>query len=145
MALITRKMDPSEVAPKRSKGSGQRKEIELEYDRYLAEFNDGDLVEVILGDDDVKTNVRNRFKAAAKRLGLSIEIIRTKDDSLSSSFLPAIRSLTCSVPPSPSKKTTRSPRHLSTARPKRRPRKLPRKRTREEGAGLRGSLLPHTR
>lgn len=74
-------MDPSEVPAKGSKG-GQRKEIELEYDRYLAEFSDGDLVEVVLGDDDVKTNVRNRFKAAAKRRGLTIEVLRTKDDKL---------------------------------------------------------------
>jgi hypothetical protein len=38
--------------------------------------------EVILDEETTKTNARNRFKAAAKRRGLSIEVMRTKDEKV---------------------------------------------------------------
>jgi len=79
-----RLMQPEEVAAlrKESKGTGQRKVIEVAYDLLLQDFSAGDVTEVTLEPEDAKVNVRNRLKAAAERRGLEIRFIRVRDETL---------------------------------------------------------------
>jgi hypothetical protein len=77
-----RKLTSEEV--NRVKGLGPRKQLELEYDAYLAEFGPGDSGEAQLGDGEKRMTVMNRLKAAAKRREPPLKIVfrRTTDDTL---------------------------------------------------------------
>jgi hypothetical protein len=74
-----RKLAPDEVQTIQSKGKGLRKLTEEQYDRYLADFASGDYGEAILDEGEHRLTVRNRFKAAATRRGLTLEFRRTSD------------------------------------------------------------------
>jgi len=79
---VVRKLDPDEVQDIENKGKGQRKLVEEEYDRYLAEYRIGDYGEADLGPDENRLTVRNRFKAAARRRGVALEFRRTSENLL---------------------------------------------------------------
>lgn len=79
---VVRKLEPGEVQDIENKGKGQRKLTEELYDRYLAEFGEGDWGEAILDGNENRLTVRNRFKAAAKRRGVSLEFRRTSEQLL---------------------------------------------------------------
>jgi len=72
-----RKLTPDEVQTIENKGRGLRKLAEEQYDGFLAEYDVGDYGEAELGADEKRLTVRNRFKAAAGRRGLSLHFIRT--------------------------------------------------------------------
>jgi hypothetical protein len=77
-----RKLSDDEVRDIENKGKGQRKLVEEEYDRYLAEYDVGDYGEADLGPEENRLTVRNRFKAAARRRGVALEFRRTSDTML---------------------------------------------------------------
>jgi hypothetical protein len=72
-----RKLTPDEVHTIENKGRGLRKLAEEQYDGFLAEYDVGDYGEAELGADEKRLTVRNRFKAAAGRRGLTLHFIRT--------------------------------------------------------------------
>src|SRR5262249_41052147 len=72
-----RKLTPDEVQTIENKGRGLRKLAEEQYDGFLAEYDVGDYGEAELGADEKRLTVRNRFKAAANRRGLTLHFIRT--------------------------------------------------------------------
>jgi hypothetical protein len=72
-----RKLPPEEVWSYENKGKGQRKLTEEEYDRYLSDYEVGDYGEAELGEGENRLTVRNRFKAAAGRRGVSLYFPRT--------------------------------------------------------------------
>jgi hypothetical protein len=79
------KWTPEEIAAMTAKkngsnGNGARKAIEEAYDALLAELNAGDYATVTPDEGEDKVNVRNRIKSAAKRRGLSVVFLRTRDD-----------------------------------------------------------------
>jgi hypothetical protein len=77
-----RKLAPEEVYTLENKGKGQRKLTEEEYNRYLADYEVGDYGEAELSDGENRLTVRNRFKAAAGRRGLTLDFKRTKGNTL---------------------------------------------------------------
>ena len=77
-----RKLAQDEVQEIENKGKGQRKLTEELYDRYLADYGIGDWGEAILDENENRLTVRNRFKAAARRRGVSLEFRRTSDQLL---------------------------------------------------------------
>ena len=72
-----RKLTPDEVQTIENKGRGLRKLAEEQYDRFLAEYDVGDYGEARLDPEEKRLTVRNRFRAAAGRRGLSLQFIRT--------------------------------------------------------------------
>lgn len=79
---MVRKLSDEEVRDIENKGKGQRKLVEEEYDRFLAEYDVGDYGEAVLESDENRLTVRNRFKAAARRRGVALEFRRTSDNLL---------------------------------------------------------------
>jgi hypothetical protein len=77
-----RTLAPEEVYTLENKGKGQRKLTEEEYNQYLADYELGDYGEAELSDDENRLTVRNRFKAAAQRRGLTLDFKRTKGNTL---------------------------------------------------------------
>jgi hypothetical protein len=77
-----RKLAPDEVQTLQTKGKGQRKLVEEEYDRYLADYGPGDYGEAELGEDEKRLTIRNRFQAAAERRGVQLTFLRTKGSAL---------------------------------------------------------------
>jgi hypothetical protein len=75
-----RKLAPEEVQTIENKGKGQRRLTEEQYDAFLAEYEVGDYGEATLDKDEKRLTVRNRFKAAATRRGVSIQFNRTTGD-----------------------------------------------------------------
>jgi hypothetical protein len=73
---------PEEVKAFEKKPSGQRKATEQQYDQLLQDLVPYTWARVALEDGDVKTNVRNRIKQAAKRRGLTTQYRRTRDESV---------------------------------------------------------------
>ena len=78
-----RKLAPEEVQTAQSKGKGQRKLVEEQYDAIISEYEPGDYAEAILDEGEKRLTVRNRFKAAASRRGVSLNFRRTTGDMLS--------------------------------------------------------------
>ena len=76
---VVRKLAQEEVQEIENKGKGQRKLTEELYDRYLEGIGPGEWGEAILDDDENRLTVRNRFKAAARRRGVSLDFRRTSD------------------------------------------------------------------
>src|SRR4051812_7067089 len=74
-----RKLEPAEVETLEYKPKGQRKHTEEQYDGYLADFAIGAYGEAIIDEGEHRLTVRNRFKAAATRRGLTLEFRRTSD------------------------------------------------------------------
>jgi hypothetical protein len=85
-----RKLAPDEVQTLQTKGKGQRKLVEEEYDRYLADYGSGDYGEAELGVDEKRLTVRNRFKAAAGRRGIQLTFMRTKGSVLRFTVAPTL-------------------------------------------------------
>jgi hypothetical protein len=85
-----RKLAPDEVQTLHNKGKGQRKLVEEEYDRYLADYETGDYGEAELGEDENRLTVRNRFKAAAERRGIQLTFMRTKGSALRFKVAPTL-------------------------------------------------------
>jgi len=77
-----RKLAPDEVQVFPTKGKGQRKLVEEEYDAVLSDYAVGDYGEAMLEPDDKRLTVRNRLKAAAGRRQLGIDFRRTAGDML---------------------------------------------------------------
>ncbi len=77
-----RKLTDEEVRAIQNKGKGIRKQIAEEYDALLSDFSAGDMGDVELGEDEVRTTVMSRIKAAAKRKTLLAKFIRTSGDGL---------------------------------------------------------------
>jgi hypothetical protein len=77
-----RKLAPDEVQALQNKGKGQRKLVEEEYDAILSDYAVGDYAEATLEPGENRLTVRNRFKAAAARRGLTLDFRRTSDDLL---------------------------------------------------------------
>src|SRR5262245_25983631 len=74
-----RKLTPAEVAALESREVSRRAIVAEEYDRMLAGFTAGNIVEVELDPDDDRRTVRNRFKAAAQRRELSITFLPNRE------------------------------------------------------------------
>jgi hypothetical protein len=72
-----RRLTHEEVQTIEYKGIGVRKLTERQYDGLLAEYEAGDYGEAELDGDEKRLTVRNRFKAAADRRGLTLHFIRT--------------------------------------------------------------------
>ena len=79
---VVRKLSPAEAETLEYKPKGQRKLVEEQYDRFFADYDVGDYGEAVLEEDENRLTVRNRFKAAAVRRGLSLEFRRTSDNLL---------------------------------------------------------------
>jgi hypothetical protein len=77
-----RKLSQDEVRGLENKGKGQRKLVEEEYDRFLADYQEGEYGEAALDPGENRLTVRNRFKAAAARRGVGLEFRRTSGDLL---------------------------------------------------------------
>jgi hypothetical protein len=77
-----RKLSPTEVAALEACAPSPRKLIAEEYDRMLAGFTAGNIVEVELDPDDNRRTVRNRFRAAAQRRKLSITFLPNREGIL---------------------------------------------------------------
>jgi hypothetical protein len=77
-----RKLTEEEVRGIENKGKGQRKLVEEEYDRYLADYELGEYGEAELGQDENRLTVRNRFKAAAERRGVALQFPRTTGNTI---------------------------------------------------------------
>jgi hypothetical protein len=77
-----RKLTPAEVAALEQPQPSQRQLVAEEYDRMLAGFTAGNIVEVELDPDDDRRVVRNRFKAAAQRRQLSITFLPNREGIL---------------------------------------------------------------
>ncbi len=77
-----RKLAPEEVQELQNKGKGQRKLVEEQYDAILRDFSAGEYGEAVLEPGENRLTVRNRFKAAATRQGLTLEFRRTSDNLL---------------------------------------------------------------
>jgi hypothetical protein len=77
-----RKLPPEEVSTIENKGKGQRKLTEEEYDRIIADFNEGDYGELTLVAGENRLTVRNRLKAAAKRKGVPLTFMRTRGEEI---------------------------------------------------------------
>jgi hypothetical protein len=75
-----RKLAPEEAQQIENKGKGQRKLTEEQYDRFLSEYEVGDYAEAALEESENRLTVRNRFKAAAERRGVSLRFLRTTGD-----------------------------------------------------------------
>jgi hypothetical protein len=79
---VVRKLSPDEVQTINHKPKGQRKLTEEQYDQFLAEYQPGDYGEAELSDGENRLTVRNRFKAAATRRGVSLRFLRTTGDTI---------------------------------------------------------------
>ena len=79
---IVRKLTAEEAQTIENKGKGQRKLIEEQYDRFLADYHVGDYGEADLEPGEKRMTVRNRLKAAAARRGLTLEFRRMTGDTL---------------------------------------------------------------
>jgi hypothetical protein len=77
-----RKLAADEVQELQNKGKGQRKLVAEEYDTILSDYDVGDYAEATLEPGENRLTVRNRFKAAAARRGLTLDFRRTSDDLL---------------------------------------------------------------
>jgi hypothetical protein len=77
-----RKLTPAEVAALEKRASPSRHLVAEEYDRMLAGFGAGNVVEVELDPDDDRRTVRNRFKAAAQRRDLLITFLPNREGIL---------------------------------------------------------------
>lgn len=64
------------------KPPSQRALIREQYQRFLEDIQPGEGGEVILGEDDNRTTIRNRIKSAADELGKNITFMRTRDSAL---------------------------------------------------------------
>jgi hypothetical protein len=79
---IVRRLTAQEVQSLERKGKGQRRLVEEQYDAFLADYGPGDYGEAELDEDENRLTVRNRFKAAAARRGLSLIFPRTNGNLL---------------------------------------------------------------
>jgi hypothetical protein len=77
-----RKLSPEEIQTLERKGKGTRRLVEEQYDAYLREYMPGEYGEAILDENEQKTTIRNRLKAAAARQGLTLIFQRTRDNRL---------------------------------------------------------------
>ena len=77
-----RKLAADEVQALQNKGKGQRKLVEEQYDAILRDFSAGEYGEAVLEPGENRLTVRNRFKAAARRQGVTLEFRRTSDNLL---------------------------------------------------------------
>lgn len=85
-----RKLALDEVHTLENKGKGQRKLVEEEYDRYLADYGAGDYGEAELGEEENRLTIRNRFKAAAERRGVQLTFLRAKGSVIRFKVAPTI-------------------------------------------------------
>jgi hypothetical protein len=106
-----RKLTPAEVAALEKQASQSRHLVALEYDRMLAAFGAGHVVEVELDPDDDRRTVRNRFKAAAERRDLLITFLPNREGilrfKLRAKHQPAPRQVYREQPPAYSVRDTR--------------------------------------
>ena len=72
-----RKLSPEEVHTLEYRGNGQRKRIAEQYDAFLMDYSPGDYGEANLEADEDRLTIRNRFRAAAQRRGLTLDFLRT--------------------------------------------------------------------
>jgi hypothetical protein len=77
-----RKLPPEEIRTIENKGKGQRKLVEEEYDRIIADFQAGDYGELTLDANENRLTARNRLKAAAKRKGIPLTFLRTRGEEI---------------------------------------------------------------
>jgi len=75
-----RKLTPAEVQTLEYKPTGQRKQIEEQYDAILSDYAVGEYGEAALEPDENRLTVRNRLRAAAVRRGLGMAFRRTNGD-----------------------------------------------------------------
>jgi hypothetical protein len=86
---IVRKLSEQEIQTLENKGKGQRKLTEEQYDAFLADYGPGDYGEAELEEGENRLTVRNRFKAAAARRGLSLTFQPTRGNVLRFRVAPA--------------------------------------------------------
>jgi hypothetical protein len=84
-----RRLTAQEVQTLENKGKGQRKLVEEQYDALLADYGPGDYGEAELEEGENRLTVRNRFKAAAVRRGLSLIFPRTNGNVIRFRIAPA--------------------------------------------------------
>ena len=77
-----RKLADDEVQELENKGKGQRKIVEEQYDRFLADYSVGEYGEADLEPGEKRMTVRNRLKAAAARRGMTLQFRRMTGDTL---------------------------------------------------------------
>lgn len=64
------------------KKPSERALIREQYNRFLADIEEGEGGELLLVEGDNRTTVRNRIKSAAETLGKNITFLRTRDNAL---------------------------------------------------------------
>jgi hypothetical protein len=77
-----RKLTPAEVETLERKPTGQRRQIEAQYDALLSDYAVGEYGEALLEGDEKRLTVRNRLRAAATRRGVGLAFKRSGADLL---------------------------------------------------------------
>jgi hypothetical protein len=77
-----RKLTPAEVETLERKPSGQRRQIEAQYDVLLSDYAVGEYGEAVLEAHEKRLTVRNRLRAAATRRGVGLDFKRSGADRL---------------------------------------------------------------
>lgn len=72
-----RKLALEEVQALQSKGKGQRKLVEEEYDTMLKQYTIGEYGEAYLEPGENRLTIRNRLRAAMRRRGFDLDFKRT--------------------------------------------------------------------
>ena len=85
---VVRKLTPEEIQVLTEKPLGPRKLVEEEYDRYLADFSEGDWGEVQLVEGEIRLTIRSRLTAAAERRGLTLDFKRSRDEVIRFQVVP---------------------------------------------------------
>jgi hypothetical protein len=94
-----RRLTPQEVQTLENKGKGQRRLVEEQYDAFLAGYAPGDYGEAELDEGEKRLTVRNRFKAAATRRGLSLIFPRTNGNLLRFQVVSVLEPAEAAAPP----------------------------------------------
>ena len=97
-----RKLTPAEVETLERKPTGQRRQIEAQYDAILSEYVVGEYGEALLQPDEKRLTVRNRLRAAAERQGVGLAFKRSGLDRLRFQVIEAAASASEAIAPMPS-------------------------------------------
>jgi len=73
---VVRKLDLEEVQTIERKHTSLRKQREMEYDALVAEFHDGDYIEITPDAGETRMTIRHQVNKAAMRAGVSLEWMR---------------------------------------------------------------------
>jgi hypothetical protein len=97
-----RKLTPAEVETLERTPSGQRRQIEDQYDALLSDYAVGEYGEALLEGDEKRLTVRNRLRAAAVRRGIGLDFKHSGADRLRFQVIEAATSAPEASAPVPS-------------------------------------------